>query len=277
MSRDIYTSSDMPRSFYMAAVRQPFLICNSRNKNEYNKIKDFRKYFHSQETEETMRYITGVQALNLPCRLNTAGDWHASQIRWEPLRFAESDGSFFGDYGIERGKKVPLHEGTFAAADHIRAVLDLLLAENFLNAQGMKKDYIGTDEYTEEIFGKVWQMRRLPIWRAVDRFMEKEYRMEWVRFRASQGAGLYFARERGPRSAPCKVRGGRALQEDSLAFSVQDDFDALCRIIDTCKDSFESLSNDEKDMLSLAFEYSGEEKFEYLLEREALPEEEKRS
>lgn len=30
-----------------------------------------------------MKYITGVHALNIPCHLNTTGDWHMSGIQWD--------------------------------------------------------------------------------------------------------------------------------------------------------------------------------------------------
>ena len=59
-----------------------------------------------------MRYITGNYALNIPCSLNTDGDWHRSALDWEHLPLFESDNSFFNDYGIEKDidiyKYVPL-------------------------------------------------------------------------------------------------------------------------------------------------------------------------
>ena len=48
-----------------------------------------------------MKYITGQFALNLPCSLGTCGDWNTSAMNLANLRFSESDGSIFGDYGIE--------------------------------------------------------------------------------------------------------------------------------------------------------------------------------
>lgn len=130
-----------------------------------------------------MKYITGVQALNLPCKLNTTGDWHSQWIHWEPLEFAESDDSFFGDYGIELPKQVPFHSKPYFVANHIRALLDLLYGQKFSNTQGMKNDYIGNDEYTNEIFEKVYSMHVLNIWPQIDRFMEKEYKMQWIRYK----------------------------------------------------------------------------------------------
>lgn len=130
-----------------------------------------------------MEYISGVHALNLTCSLNTCGDWHQSAIQWERPTLRKSEDSIFGDYGIETGVRIPEHGGTFAAANHIRALLDLLAEGKFSLTQGMRDDFICTDEYNGEIFEKVSMMERLPLWQQIDAFMEKEYRMTWVRYR----------------------------------------------------------------------------------------------
>ncbi len=74
-----------------------------------------------------MKYISGIYALNLRCSLETCGDWHTSSFSWEKLHFWESEGSFFGEYGIEPVIFVPEHEGEpLYQANHIRALLDML-------------------------------------------------------------------------------------------------------------------------------------------------------
>jgi len=78
-----------------------------------------------------MRYITGIHALNLPCSLLTSGDWHQSGLRWEKITYRDTEDSIFGDWGIEQCSVVPKHEGTYAVANHIRALLDLLEIGNF--------------------------------------------------------------------------------------------------------------------------------------------------
>lgn len=130
-----------------------------------------------------MEYISGVHALNLTCSLNTCGDWHQSAIQWERPTMRQSEDSIFGSYGIETGVRIPEHEETFAAANHIRALLDLLAEEKFSLAQGMRNDFICTDEYNEELFEKISAMKCLPAWQRIDAFMEKEYRMTWVRYK----------------------------------------------------------------------------------------------
>lgn len=130
-----------------------------------------------------MKYITGIHALNLPCPLETDGDWHASALKWEKITFAESSVMFFGDYGINAGISIPEHDGTYYVADHIRALLDLLQWGHFSVAQGMNNDFIGNPKYDIEIFKKVYLMKCLGHWKDIDSFMEKEYMMKWVRFK----------------------------------------------------------------------------------------------
>ena len=130
-----------------------------------------------------MRYISGVHALNLPCSLQTCGDWHCSALRWRDITFMDTETAFFGDYGIEMQKRIPEHDGTYAVANHIRALLDLLETGKFSVAQGMNKDFICNDGYTEEIFDKVAMMKDLPHWPEIDHFMRKEYYMKWLDYK----------------------------------------------------------------------------------------------
>ena len=134
-----------------------------------------------------MRYITGVHALNLPCSLDTCGDWHQSALRWQNITFMDTENSFFGDWGIEPEKHIPGQVKTYPAANHIRALLDLLQVGNFSVAQGMNNDFIGNDEYTPEIFTKVASMKSLPHWSEIDRFMGKEYYRKWLNFKRRAG------------------------------------------------------------------------------------------
>lgn len=129
-----------------------------------------------------MKYITGHHALNLPCSLLTCGDWHTSALQWERLRLVESQESVFGDYGIELDCFVPDHEERYAVANHIRALLDLLIESKFTIAQGMRDDFICNDDYTQEIFEKVSLLKNQPNWSEIYTFMCREYKMKWVRY-----------------------------------------------------------------------------------------------
>lgn len=142
---------------------------------------------NSQEGRPDMRYITGIHALNLPCSLMTCGDWHCSALKWENITFRDSKDSFYGDYGIEQCSVVPEHNGTYAVANHIRALLDLLEIGNFSAAQGMNRDFIGNDDYTNEVFDKVAFLRDLPHWRDIDNFMGREYYGKWLDYKSRTG------------------------------------------------------------------------------------------
>ena len=130
-----------------------------------------------------MEYITGIHALNLPCSLETGGDWHRSALQWERLRLRNSNESIYADYGIEQCTNVPENKGVYAVANHIRALLDLLELGNFIIAQGMNKSYIGNNIYTEEIFSKVSLLKVLPHWSEIDKFMRKEYYGKWLDYK----------------------------------------------------------------------------------------------
>lgn len=131
-----------------------------------------------------MKYLTGIHALNLPCKLNTCGDWHCSGLRWENLSFRESEQSVWGDYGIETNRSIPFlsETATYNVANHIRALLDLLYEGNFSVAQGMKEDFICTDEYDEEVFDKVFMMKNSSMWGDINSFMQIEYEEKWKDF-----------------------------------------------------------------------------------------------
>lgn len=134
-----------------------------------------------------MRYITGQHALNLPCSLETSGDWHTSGMRWDTIKFKESDDSIFKDYGIEICSCVPENPGDFYIANTLRALLDLLDDRKFALAQGAKEDYICNDAYTQEFFEGVYKLRRRKHWGRINHFMQYEYFFEWDEFLNAKG------------------------------------------------------------------------------------------
>jgi len=130
-----------------------------------------------------MKYLTGIHALNTTCNLNTFGDWHSTAIQWEHPHENESTNSLWGDYGIETDRTIPFCKGVHNVANHIRACLDMLLFRQFSLLQGMRKDFIGVEEYDNLIFDKVSKLKKMSYWNEVDAFMEKEYLMKWVNYR----------------------------------------------------------------------------------------------
>lgn len=127
-----------------------------------------------------MKYVSLIHALNLPCDLETCGDWHTSALQWKRINYLESNRSIFGNYGIEVGKRIPEHDGIYNVANHIRALLDMLVFKQFSLAQGMRDDFICNDKYTNEIFEKVYQLNNLAHWDEINKFMENEYMMQWI-------------------------------------------------------------------------------------------------
>jgi hypothetical protein len=125
-----------------------------------------------------MEYITGMHALNTNCDLDTAGDWHYSSLDWSHPKTMDSTESVFGNYGLERKRE----GGNLPVANHIRALLDMLAEGNFSDSRGMRDDFISNDEYTGEIFDKVFLLRKNELWNEIDAFMRKEYMLEWVNY-----------------------------------------------------------------------------------------------
>ncbi|WP_036254619.1 hypothetical protein [Megamonas hypermegale] len=62
-------------------------------------------------------------------------------------------------------------------------MLDLISIGYFPTAQGMRDNFICNDKYTPEIFSKVSMLKNNENWPAIDKFMGKEYMMQWVRYK----------------------------------------------------------------------------------------------
>ena len=135
-----------------------------------------------------MEYITGIHALNLPCKLDTCGDWHSTSIQWEHPNTLESSNSIFGDYGIEKNKQISFLNPkiNYNVANHIRALLDLMYLNKLGIVQGMRDNYICNDNYTIEIFQKVIMMKHCNNWNEIDNLMSDEYKMQWIKFKRGE-------------------------------------------------------------------------------------------
>ncbi len=129
-----------------------------------------------------MQYLSGMKALNIPCALTTTGDWHLMCFNWNENEVLNTKNSIFKNYGIERNKKLPNGQ-ILNVANHIRACLDMISNSEFANAQGMKNDYICTNEYNNEIFKNIIKLRNQSNWNDIDQFMCKEYKLEWINFK----------------------------------------------------------------------------------------------
>lgn len=130
-----------------------------------------------------LQYITGIYALNLACSLDTCGDWHCSSLDWRKVSFSNAYDSVFGLYGLEFNRTIPEHSGTYAVANHIRALLDMLADGQFALAQGMRNDYICTSRYDQEIFEHISLLKDCNNWNNIDQFMGHEYKMKWKKYK----------------------------------------------------------------------------------------------
>lgn len=134
-----------------------------------------------------MKYVTFIFALNIPCSLNTFGDWHRDALNWKNVAILESNDSIYKDFGIETNKTIPQNEGLFNVANHLRACLDFLEQNKFSGISGMRKDYICTEEYDELFFEKVILLNNVVHWENIYLFMAKEYKMKWINFCKKRG------------------------------------------------------------------------------------------
>lgn len=134
-----------------------------------------------------MKYVTGVHALNIPNSLETCGDWHCSALRWKDICFLESEGSIWGEWGIESGKHIPEHgDEVFYVADDLRAILDIMgVYKDTRYLKGFKNDFLCTDKYNLVFFEKVYMLRDADNWDEIDSLMSKEFMWEWVRYKES--------------------------------------------------------------------------------------------
>ncbi|KRL14531.1 hypothetical protein [Schleiferilactobacillus perolens] len=129
-----------------------------------------------------MKYISGLYALNIPDPAEqTTGDWHWGALDWTRIPLFNSSNSIYGDYGIRRNANVPHAPGNtfYNVANHIRALLDMLVAGQLDLAGGMRDDFICNDALTPEVSDKVWQLRHTTNWLQIDKFMGSEYFMQW--------------------------------------------------------------------------------------------------
>ncbi len=128
------------------------------------------------------RYISGMEALNLPAPEGTSGDWHFVNVfytkKQEKISRVTIAGNgekidtnpIWGNYGVyicdnalqERGLQA---EGKISyAANHFRAILDLLYARLKENKypfelQRVSEDFLDTNEEKNTLLEKAKEMR----------------------------------------------------------------------------------------------------------------------
>lgn len=131
-----------------------------------------------------MKYITRVQALNIEDSTECCGDWHTSAMNWSKLDLVESDNSVFGDWGIELDKQVPEHTDHYNVANTLRAILDLMLNKYYVSyLKNFRNDFLCTDEYNQEFFEKVYELKgKVDHWEDIRQLMKREFMWDWDKF-----------------------------------------------------------------------------------------------
>ena len=219
-----------------------------------------------------MLYITGIHALNLPCSLETCGDWHTSALHWENInsKMVDSTNSIFGDYGLEDCNCVPENPGNYKIANTIRALLDLLIQGNYGVAQGMKEDFICNDKYTLEVFGLVSKLVNQPNWKEIDAFMGREYRMQWLHYKEDilgiHSTKLIESTENS--KSTIDINDDNILEIITfkiLSIGQRDKIRDLYDITFICKNYWDAIPNMMKMQLATVLSYKGLDYFDYLI------------
>jgi len=134
----------------------------------------------NQQNIEKYGYISGMYALNLPCELDTCGDWHYSAYNWDSIKKYYKLNSF-KLYGINCVflKETQTYE---FVANHIRAVLDLIQMGKYSAVEGFNQNYICNSKYDLDIFNKVSELKNNNEWDKIYLFMLKEYGKKWKKY-----------------------------------------------------------------------------------------------
>ena len=127
-----------------------------------------------------MKYLSGLHALKLRCSLNTHGYWKDISVKWKPLPLSESDGSIWGEYGIEENQFC--HGEYLKTANHIRAALDLLNNCEFDQLNGIGINLFEEKAYIIEFFEKALLLKDHPGWKEISGFLSDEFQEKWCVF-----------------------------------------------------------------------------------------------
>ena len=90
----------------------------------------------------------------------------------------------------KKDKEIPFNKEKFNVANHIRALLDMIEAGYFKEAQGMNNDYICNDKYNLEIFKKVLMLKENKNFIDINKFMLKEYGKKWAEFLRKENSNV---------------------------------------------------------------------------------------
>ena len=77
---------------------------------------------------------------------------------------------------------MPEHPEPHKVANHIWAILDMLIDSQSGYAQGMRKDFICNDSLDSGIFEQTLKLKGLPHWAEINDFMGYEHGLRWLSY-----------------------------------------------------------------------------------------------
>lgn len=140
-----------------------------------------------------MKYVSGLFALNLPCSLNTTGDWHRTSLPWDKVEIKDSDKSPLKDFGIEKNIYIDELNANYNVANHIRACVDILDEGRYTLVSGMRYDFFDNNEdIIPDLFNCVFSLKSQKTqkeWESISQIMEKDYMLKWIVFLQEKNNG----------------------------------------------------------------------------------------
>ncbi|MBZ9688464.1 hypothetical protein G9F72_019220 [Clostridium estertheticum] len=158
-------------------------VLNNTLKSAY-----YNGIIHQKRLVYRMKYLTGIHALSLKCKLNTPGNWKSANLTWKKLDLRESSDSIFESWGVEPETTIPNGE-TYCKANHLRAILDIFDKAEDYTLRLMRCfaiDFLCSDEYNEVFFEKVSLLVERDNWSLVDSILTDEYFDTWLEWKKGQ-------------------------------------------------------------------------------------------
>ena len=218
-----------------------------------------------------MKYITGKQALEIQFMRDNGGA-SANPPDFTQLTLENTEDSLLGSYGIETGFTVPQHDGTFAVADTVRALIDLIVSCRFSEAEGFRQQPYWHESLMPELFYRVWVFYGYPMWEAVATFLWQECGKAWrlwnlafdpVNFRSFTNE--LIRQESYIRQALGATTDENTVLSKSRVFFVFGDIHDLRDLTEICLASRNNLTDEEKESVRDALRRNGTTQFDFLI------------
>ncbi len=138
-----------------------------------------------------MLYLTGLNALTIPCSLGTTGECHTSSVDWNYPDIRESEDSPLGEEGIETDVFVPSLGKNYPVANHLRSTADLLESGKYTYLQGMRENWLDGDlTLSRPLFDMVYRLKEVKTegeWERISKAMERDWMLHWLRYLEEKG------------------------------------------------------------------------------------------